>query len=177
MASTQSAGALRVYLAGPDIFRPDAQAWAAAARELLAAHGQQALIPLDGDETTAGGIYRANLEMIGSADVVLANLNAFRGAEPDSGTCFEVGLAVALGKTVIGYLADGRVLKDKVSHDGQTMLAADGLRVEDFDLPLNLMLAMSCRLVVGDLAAAVAELAQQSALALPASAANPPCRA
>ena len=61
MASTQSAGALRVYLAGPDIFRPDAQAWAAAARELLAAHGQQALIPLDGDETTAGGIYPPTL--------------------------------------------------------------------------------------------------------------------
>jgi nucleoside 2-deoxyribosyltransferase len=177
MANTQSAGALRVYLAGPDVFRPDALAWAAAARELLAAHGQQALIPLDGDEVTAGGIYRANLEMIGSADAVLANLNAFRGAEPDSGTCFEVGLAVALGKTVIGYLADGRMHKDKVSHDGQTMLAADGLRVEDFDLPLNLMLAMSCHLVVGDLAVAVAELARRSALAPPANAASPPCRA
>ena len=177
MTSTQSAGALRVYLAGPDIFRPDADGWAAAARELLAAHGLQALIPIDGDQVSASGIYHANLEMIRSADAVLANLNAFRGTEPDSGTCFEVGLAVALGKTVIGYLADGRVLKDKVSHDGQTMLAADGLRVEDFDLPLNLMLAMSCRLVVGDLAAAVAELALRSALALPASAANPPCRA
>ena len=168
---------MRVYLAGPDVFRPDALAWAAAARELLAAHGQQALIPLDGDEVTASGIYRANLEMIGSADAVLANLNAFRGVEPDSGTCFEVGYAVARGKTVIGYLADGRVLKDKVGRDGQTMLAADGLRVEDFDLPLNLMLAMSCCLVVGDLATAVDELAQRSALALPTSAANPPCRA
>ena len=157
---------MRVYLAGPDIFRADALAWAAAARELLATRGLQALIPLDGDETTAGGIYRANLEMIRSADVVLANLNAFRGAEPDSGTCFEVGLAVALGKTVIGYLADGRALKDKVGHDGQTMLTADGLRVEDFALPLNLMLAMSCRLVVGDLAAAVDELAGRSASAM-----------
>lgn len=157
---------MRVYLAGPDIFRPDADTWAAAARELLAAHGLQALIPIDGDQVSADGIYRANLEMIGSADIVLANLNAFRGVEPDSGTCFEVGYAVALGKTVIGYLADGRPHKDKVGHAGGAQpLAADGLRVEDFDLPLNLMLAVSCRLVVGDLAAAVGELARRPALA------------
>lgn len=55
---------MRVYLAGPDIFRPDADVWAAAVRELLAAHGLQALIPIDGDEVTASGIYRANLKMI-----------------------------------------------------------------------------------------------------------------
>jgi len=174
MASPLSAGALRVYLAGPDIFRPDADAWAAAARELLAAHGLQALIPIDADQVSASGIYHANLEMIRSADAVLANLNAFRGVEPDSGTCFEVGFAAAQGKTVIGYLADGRTHKDKVGHDdGEMPRAADGLRVEDFNLPLNLMLAISCRLVVGDLAAAVAEL---SSLALPASAAvREPC--
>ena len=107
--------------------------------------------------------------MIRSADAVLANLNAFRGIEPDSGTCFEVGFATALGKTVIGYLADGRLHKDKVGHDdGEIPLAADGLRVENFGLPLNLMLASSCRLIVGDLAAAVAEL---SALALPGTSA------
>ena len=160
---------MRVYLAGPDIFRADATVWAAAARELLAAHGLQALIPLDGGQVTAGGIYRANLEMIASADAVLANFNAFRGDEPDSGTCFEAGFAVAHGKTVVGYLADGRPLKDKVS-DG------DGTLVEDFALPLNLMLAMSCRLVVGDLAAAVAELAKRPASA-PATGVRQSCRA
>ena len=166
MSSSKSSGPLRVYLAGPDIFRADAAHWAAAARQLLAAHGQQALIPIDGDQVTATGIYRANLEMIRSADAVLANLNAFRGSEPDSGTCFEVGFAVAQGKTVIGYLADGRQHKDKVGHDdGQPPLAADGLRVEDFGLKLNLMLAISCPLVVGDLKAAVGELARLDAAA------------
>ena len=175
MTSTQSAGALRVYLAGPDIFRPDADGWAVAARQLLAAHGLQALIPIDGDQVSANGIYHANLEMIRSADAVLANLNAFRGVEPDSGTCFEVGFAAALDKPVIGYLNDGRAHKDKVGHDGGAMpLAADGLRVEDFGLPLNLMLAVSCRLVVGDLATAVATLSVQALGAT--AAAREPCR-
>ena len=142
---------MRVYLAGPDIFRPDARVWAETVRALLAGHGQLALIPIDGDEFTASGIYHANLEMIRSADAVLANLNAFRGQEPDSGTCFEVGFAAAHGKPVIGYLSDGREQKEKVA-------PGDGLRVENFGLPLNLMLAIPCHIVVGDLNTALAVL-------------------
>lgn len=68
---------MRVYIAGPDVFRPDAQSWAESVRTLLARHGHQALIPLDGEEVTAAGIYRNNLELIRSADAILANLNPF----------------------------------------------------------------------------------------------------
>lgn len=148
---------MRVYIAGHDIFRADAAIWAESVRDLLARHGHQALIPLDGDEVTAAGIYQANLRMIRSADAVLANLNPFRGDEPDSGTCFEVGFAVARGLPVIGYLSDGRRQIDKVG-DGERPLDANGQLIENFGLPLNLMLAIPCRIVVGDLRAAVAEL-------------------
>ena len=37
---------------------------------------------------------------------MLANLEPFRGSEPDSGTAFEVGYALALGKPVYAYLSD-----------------------------------------------------------------------
>ena len=151
---------MRVYIAGPDVFRPDASLWAESVHSLLARHGHQALIPLDGEEVTATGIYRANVEMIRSADAVLANLNPFRGHEPDSGTCFEVGLAIAQGKPVIGYIRDGRSQKEKIGHsDTDRPLDTHGLHVENFGLPLNLMLATPCRIVVGDLTAAIAELA------------------
>ena len=150
---------MRVYIAGPDVFRPDAAHWAESVRTLLARHGHQALIPLDGEEITATGIYHANIEMIRSADAVLANLNPFRGHEPDSGTCVEVGFAIAQGKPVIGYVSDGRVMKDKLGQVGvDKPLDANGLHVENFGLPLNLMLAIPCRIVVGDLDTAVAEL-------------------
>ena len=150
---------MRVYIAGHDIFRADAAIWAESVRELLARHGHQALIPLDGDEVTASGIYHANIRMILSANAVLANLNPFRGDEPDSGTCFEVGFAIAQGLQVIGYLSDGRRQIDKVG-DGDTEkpLDANGQLIENFGLPLNLMLAIPCRIVVGDLGTAVAEL-------------------
>jgi nucleoside 2-deoxyribosyltransferase len=147
---------MRVYIAGPEIFRPDAPNWAASVRTLLARHGHQALIPLDGEDVSAAGIYHNNVEMIRSADALLANLNPFRGHEPDSGTCFEVGLAIAQGKPVIGYLSDGRSQAEKIGQgNADRPLDANGLHIENFGLPLNLMLTMPCRIVVGDLTAAI----------------------
>jgi len=157
---------MKIYLAGPDVFRPDAVAWAAEARRLCQAHGHQALIPLDGVETTAPGIYHANIALIRSADAVIANLNPFRGGEPDSGTCVEVGFALALGKPVIGHVElaettvervarlEGRVLEKRAGR----AVDRSGLHVEDFGLPLNLMLAVPVRLVVGGLAEALQAL-------------------
>ena len=68
---------MKLYIAGPDVFRPDAAQWAADARALCRRAGHEALIPLDGVETTAAGIYHANIDQIRAADAVLANLNPF----------------------------------------------------------------------------------------------------
>lgn len=155
---------MRLYFAGPDVFRPDALAWAAAMRALCRENGHEALIPLDNEATTAAAICAGNLAMIRSADAVLANLNPFRGNEPDSGTVFEVGFAVALGVPVIAYLDDARPLAERLA--GQAGLQplrrtdaglrdATGWLVEDFGLPLNLMLGVSVRAVVGDIHAAL----------------------
>ncbi len=157
---------MKIYLAGPDVFRPDALAWAEQARAACAAAGHQALVPLDGVETTATGIFDANIDLIRSADAVLANLNPFRGCEPDSGTCVEVGFALALGKPVIGYLASEETTTERVSRwQGQPLQESngrpvdrDGLHVEDFGLRLNLMSAVPLRLVTGGLEEALAAL-------------------
>lgn len=161
---------MKIYLAGPDVFRPDALAWAENGRHLCAAQGHQALIPLDGVETTAAGIYHANIALIRSADAVLANLNPFRGCEPDSGTCVEVGFALALGKPVIGYLDRPESSTERVARLQGRALAVlagrpvdrDGLFVEDFGLALNLMLAVPVKLVIGDLAEALGALQSAS---------------
>lgn len=150
---------MKLYLAGPDVFRPDADAWAEEARLLCRRHGHQALVPLDGVETTPHGIYAANVDLIRSADAVLANLNPFRGCEPDSGTCFEVGFACALRKRVVGYIdSDASIVERVTQHFGCSLnpmkgrsVDPQGWFVEDFGLPLNLMLAVSATVVVGGL--------------------------
>lgn len=65
---------MKTYLAGPDAFRQDAAVRADEARRLCALAGHQALIPLDGGETTASGIYCANIKLIHSAKRSLATL-------------------------------------------------------------------------------------------------------
>lgn len=157
---------MKAYLAGPDVFRADAADWFDAARALCAAHGVEALVPLDGDARDAAAIYAQNVALIARADAVLANLDAFRGAEPDSGTCFEVGYAVALGKPVIGYLNAPTRTTTRVEDWQGAPLAPlkgaqydrDGWLVEDFGLSANLMLAVPARIVSGGLAAALAVL-------------------
>lgn len=150
---------MKLYLAGPDVFRPDAAIWAEKSRALCAEFGHEALIPLDAKQTTPAAIYQANVALIEAADAVLANLNVFRGWEPDSGTCFEVGFAKALKKRVIGYIDSELSMVDRAAGlcGGYLQRAegrpvdAQGWFIEDFGLPLNLMLAVSTTVVVGGL--------------------------
>lgn len=160
-----------IYLAGFDVFRKDALAWGEHLKALCARHGFEGLYPLDkaapqglSGPDTAQWIYEANVALIRRADIVMANLDDFRGpGEPDSGTAFEVGFAVALQKPVWGYAADARALIERVRNstddDGEAR-DARGYVVENFGLPINLMLACSVRLVHGDAEACLAAMAE-----------------
>jgi len=137
----------RIYLAGFDVFRSDAIAHGQYLKDLCAAYDLHGLYPFDHQvaeglppDTTARQVCQQNIRMILDCSAVLANLNAFRGLEPDSGTAFEVGMAVALGKPVWAYFEAPPTLRAQVPHDldGRD---ADGFFVEDFGLPRNLMLA------------------------------------
>lgn len=137
----------RVYLAGFDVFRPDAVEHGRYLKSLCEAHGLEGLYPFDNDippaatpAVTATLICDANIAMIRRCDAVLANLNPFRGFEPDSGTAFEVGMAVALGKPVWAYFESTGTLREVVPHNEQGF-DQWGFQVEDFGLPRNLMLA------------------------------------
>lgn len=138
-----------VYLAGFDVFRPDAIEHGRYLKALCTAHGLEGLFPFDYDVTpglspheTARQIYAMNVVMIQRCTAVLANLNVFRGLEPDSGTAFEVGMAVALDKPVWAYFEPVDSLRDLVPHDKHGF-DDNGFSVEDFALPRNLMLACS----------------------------------
>jgi len=165
-----------VYLAGFDVFLPDAVAHGERLKTLCATYGFEGLFPLDNaappelaGQALAEWIYRANIALIRRADMVMANLNPFRGAEPDSGTAFEVGYAIACGKPVWGYTNQAGTLIDQVAvgaaaDDGASrMVDAQGHTVEDFGLNLNLMLACSARIVTGGPADCLARMARERA--------------
>jgi nucleoside 2-deoxyribosyltransferase len=160
----------RIYLAGPDVFRPDAAEHGKRLVALCAEHGFDAVFPLGASlpqglapADLAAQIYRANIAHIEACDAVVANLDFFRGPEPDSGTCFEVGYAVARGKPVVGYIAEAGSLAERIRRRhpqavGDGLRDAAGWQLEEFGLPLNLMLGVPCRIVVGGLATALQAL-------------------
>ena len=150
----------RVYLAGPSVFRPNAKAHLASLAALCERHGLTALLPTDdcagaADAPLARRIYESNTQMLRSADGVLADLQEWRGHEPDSGTAFEVGFAAALELPIVGYGAPVDCYADRVSktrtceRDALGMLREcySQMAVEDFGMPLNLMLSCSAVLV------------------------------
>ena len=114
----------RIYLAGPDVFRPDAAAVFRQLKAWCTQLGCVGLEPSDGglaagfqgpDAELAQRIYDGNVALIHQADGVLANLVNFRGQEPDSGTVFEVGYAIALGKPVAAYGVPAGSYAERVS--------------------------------------------------------------
>jgi len=159
-----------LYLAGPDVFRPDAADHGRRLVALCAEFGFSGIFPLSGalpiglsPRALARHIYEANIAHIARCDAVLANLDFFRGPEPDSGTCFEVGYAIALGKPVVGYVPDSGSFAERIRQRhphavGDGLVDAAGWQLEEFGLPLNLMLGVPCRIVVGGLGEALQAL-------------------
>jgi nucleoside 2-deoxyribosyltransferase len=90
--------------------------------------------PLPGQRPDFGMIFRACVEHLERADLVLAVID---GADPDSGTCWEAGFAYARGRPVVALRTDWRPGEDNGA---------------------NAMLTRSSRAVVRDLDGAVAAL-------------------
>lgn len=135
-----------LYLAGPEVFHPQARALGRAKQELCAAHGWAGLFPLDGEvEPTGPAIFAANVALIRRADAVIANLTPFRGPSADAGTVWELGFALGLGKPVAAYRQVTDRYFDRVAAWNGAPLSQgrfdrEGLEVEQFGLGDNLMI-------------------------------------
>ncbi|UOK70328.1 nucleoside 2-deoxyribosyltransferase [Ancylobacter polymorphus] len=144
---------LRLYLAGPDVFRPDAAEQGERLRRLCAAAGAEGLFPLHAEGVD---IRRACLEMLDTADAVIANITPFRGTHMDPGTAFEIGYAEARGTPVFFWSADPRPLKER-HPSGADGRDGEGYLVEDWGKTENLMIVPDGRVVGASAEEAIAE--------------------
>jgi nucleoside 2-deoxyribosyltransferase len=146
---------VRVYLAGPEVFLPNAREVGERKKSLCAQAGLIGLYPLDNDFGATDGerldqaIYRANRRMIEQADAGIFNLTPFRGCSADVGTVFELGMMAGLGKPVFGYSSVAADLRARVAgakrHPDGIWRDAHGYLVEDFGNADNLMIDASLK--------------------------------
>ena len=156
---------MRIYLAGPEVFFPNPMEEAARKKEVLSRLGHEGLFPLDnaldlnsieGKPAKGLAIAKANLELMDSADAIIANLSPWHGPSSDIGTVIETVYMGTRGKKVAAYSLAPEPFLDRVrAHHRRyhgtddlrqekepvdRLIGPDGFTVEDFDLPDNLML-------------------------------------
>lgn len=147
---------MKIYLAGPEVFLPNAREVLDRKIDLTRRYGFVPVSPGDlevpaTDTKRAKGlaISSINERLMTSADMIIANLTPFRGVAADVGTAFELGFmcargcpAYAFSNTIAGHF--DRVARNyggQVHADAQNRpRGPDGLAVEDFDMVDNLML-------------------------------------
>ena len=148
----------RVYLAGPDVFLPNAVAWGQRKKTICAQYGLTGVTPLDkiAREPDCWAslqpwqvIGRRNEVHIRSSDAMIANITPFRGPSADVGTVFEIGFMRALGRPIFAYATVATPFTERTlasivggvttRPDGETR-DADDMQVERFGRFDNLMI-------------------------------------
>jgi nucleoside 2-deoxyribosyltransferase len=160
LAAAMSARASRhrIYLAGPEVFLPNAREVGEEKRRIAAEAGFEGVFPLDNALDLAGlakaeqarRISLANEGLMRSCDALIANLTPFRGVSMDAGSAFEVGFMRALGRPVAGYTnaVDLHLERARAFRAGAPLhFDADrpDVEIEDFDLAENLMIEIAIR--------------------------------
>jgi nucleoside 2-deoxyribosyltransferase len=143
-------GRLKAYLAGPDVFLPDAPEHARRKVAICARHGITGRPPLNEDAESVEPlpddeawrlIFRKGLAMMEECDLVIANLTPFRGPSADAGTLVELGWFLGRGRPVFGYSNAALPFAERSrSHLEAVADPLPGLSVEGFGLPDNLMI-------------------------------------
>lgn len=140
----------KVYLAGPEVFLPDALCQQVAEDKKRICE-QQGLVGLFPTDTLPTDIFTDNysqlqqsriiraacIQAMHQADAVIANITPFRGPSADAGTVFEIGFMAGLGKPVFLYSNCAEIYKGKVGSDELDMI------IEDFSLVDNLMFGLT----------------------------------
>ncbi|MDE1906879.1 MAG: nucleoside 2-deoxyribosyltransferase [Rhodospirillales bacterium] len=144
----------KIYLAGPDVFLPNAAEFAAAKRGLCAEFKLQGITPFNPDLDMGlpatqlwRKIYQDDLAMMRESEAIIANLTPFRGASADAGTLVELGWFLGQGKPVFAYSNSAAPFAERCHM--QAKAAGEpmpGLTVEDFGLADNLMIEGSLTL-------------------------------
>jgi nucleoside 2-deoxyribosyltransferase len=151
-----------LYIAGPQCFYPRGYSQWHGRRKLAEYYGFTVVLPndyplkLDHDDLrkNADEIFANLREVIEKTGIIIADLEHFRGTEPDGGTLFEMGMTFAGGGLLYGFTRDKRPTAAKnpaIHFDGNHVLrGGDDQRHPYADMPFAPSITASAMLVEGD---------------------------
>lgn len=149
---------IKIYLAGPEVFLPNAAEVLKEKKQLVQKMGFLALTPFDAEVDLqikgiekANSIFLENQKLIDDCDMVVVNCNAFRGACMDDGSAWEIGYAFALHKKIYGFIDQKKDLVTRSLERIKTTKHSSGYFIdeqgyllnEDFGNSINLMMQSS----------------------------------
>ena len=144
----------KLFIASDVIYSSDSTA-GETCLQICRTYGFDPALPERGENPgQAESAYQKTLKRIENCDIITADMNGFRGYEPDGGICFMVGLGYALGKRLYLYVDDekgptGHYPYTSLDENG-VIIDKDGIFVSQLDQPVNLMLGCSSKVVIGD---------------------------
>ncbi len=150
-----------IYIAGPECFYENGYDLWSAMGKSAEHYGFNVVMPtknalkLDNEDLrkNADEIFQNCAKAMNEATAIIADLEFFRGFEPDGGTLFEIGMAHARGIRCYGFTRDKRdmvfkyknaVLKDCIVYD------EEGRILPYKDLPFCPSLIGSCKIIEGN---------------------------
>jgi nucleoside 2-deoxyribosyltransferase len=120
---------MKLYFAGP-LFSTPERTWNAEVAAALRAAGHEIFLPQEQEPgKDAAGIFATDVGGIDWADALVAIMD---GADPDSGTCWEVGYAYGTRKALVLVRTDFRDLAGKAGTYNPMMAESATVRL---DLP------------------------------------------
>lgn len=149
-----------VYVSTSDRDNPDAAEKYEQWRKVLNDAGFEAYFPTDkaaGVEdietddiyTKAYNLFDRYTQHVRNCDIIILDLNDYRGGyEPNSDVSFEAGFAYMQGKKMYGYMDDVKPMIERIPNvlTAEDSRDFNGMNVENFDGPLNLMFGASVKL-------------------------------
>jgi nucleoside 2-deoxyribosyltransferase len=144
--------AVRIYLAGPEVFLPDAVEVGERKKHLCAKFGFKGVFPMDAQADLAGltsreaglRIGQIDEQLIRTCQAIIANITPFRGPSADVGTAYEMGFGRALGLIVSAYTNVAEPFATRTQKflgvGLETLVDPNGMTIEPWDFVDNLML-------------------------------------
>lgn len=106
----------RIYYTGPERYAPDGLAQILAMKAEAERWGFTFVNDLTYLENGYKDYEHIDRSFLDNCDIVIANVNGFRGGEPDGAVCFDLGVGFAKGKKLYSFLQDRRDYVHRYPH-------------------------------------------------------------